>query len=263
MKILTLFMTLFSLTVIAQIDLKQPFKDCNIEGSITIYNYKSQEWIISDSVDANKKTLPASTFKIINLLIALETGVIKDENEVVKWDAKTAITYGNRPEIYKDMTVKEAFEKSAGWVFIELAKRIGKDKYKQYLKECNYGNQDLSVEGIDFWNLGNLGISPINQITLLNNVYEERVPFSKKNLDILKRVMITEETDNYIIRSKTGWTQFGGNDTGWWVGYVESNNNVYFFATRLIKKREISNPNFGECRKEITKNVLKQIKAIE
>lgn len=28
------------------------------------------------------------------------------------------------------MSVKEAFELSTGWVFVELAKKIGKDNYK-------------------------------------------------------------------------------------------------------------------------------------
>ena len=83
---------------------------------------------------AKKETQPASTFKVINLLIALETGVIKDENEIVKWVGTTdTVRYGYRPEIYRDMTVKKAFEVSAGWVFIELAKKVGREKYLHYL----------------------------------------------------------------------------------------------------------------------------------
>jgi beta-lactamase class D len=69
--------------------LRKPFKDCNVNGSTSIYDYNKQKWIISDTADSKKETLPASTFKVINLLIALETGVIKDENVVVKWIGKT------------------------------------------------------------------------------------------------------------------------------------------------------------------------------
>ncbi|VTR51001.1 Beta-lactamase OXA-10 precursor [Sphingobacterium thalpophilum] len=72
------------------------------------------------------------------MLIALETGTIKDENEIIKWPVKTdTVKYGYRPDIYRDITVKEAFEVSAGWAFIELSKRIGKNKYLKYLSECN------------------------------------------------------------------------------------------------------------------------------
>jgi beta-lactamase class D len=94
-------------------------------------------------------------------------------------------------------------------------------------------------------------------------VHEEKLPFSKQNMAILKNVMITEKTDNYSIRSKTGWTRVSGKDIGWWVGYVERKDNVYFFTTRIIKKQSTVNKNFGQCRKDITKNILRQMKAIE
>lgn len=253
----------FEAYVSGQADFPKAFRECGIKGSTTVYDYKHKKWIYSDSLDAQKASLPASTFKIINLLIALETNVIKDENEVVKWVGKTDTTlYGYRPEIYKDMTVKEAFEVSAGWVFIELAKKIGRKNYEKYLKACRYGNVDLSEKGADFWNFGRFGISPQNQITFLKAVYEEKLPFSKRNYEILKRVMVAEKNNDYTIRAKTGWTRDGGIDSGWWVGYVESRENTYFFATRISKKRSESNPNFGQCRKTITKTILKQIHAI-
>jgi beta-lactamase class D len=253
----------FSSKVSGQVDLQQAFRECGIKGSTTIYDYKKQKWIYSDSLDAQKLSLPASTFKIINLLIALETKVIKDENEVVKWVGKTDTTlYGYRAEIYKDMTIREAFEVSAGWVFIELARKIGMKNYTKYLKVCRYGNVDLSEKGTDFWNFGSFGISPQNQVAFLKAIYEEKLPFSKRNYEILKKVMITEKSNDYTIRAKTGWTRYGGIDSGWWVGYVESREDTYFFATRISKKRSESNPSFGQCRKTITKTILKQINAI-
>ena len=261
---LLVFTLICSMLAICQVDLNKPFRDGNMHGSTTIYDYKNKKWIFNDPVDANVQSLPASTFKVINLLIALETGVIKDENAVVKWTGnQDTARYGYRPDIYKDMTVKNAFEVSAGWVFVELAKKIGKERYRHYLKLCHYGNQDLSEKGTDFWNFGQFAISPKNQVDFLMKVYEEKLPFSKRNMDILKKVMITETNNEYCIRSKTGWTRFNGNDTGWWVGYVERKDNVYFFATRLIKKRSDVNPNFGPYRKEITKNILKQLQILK
>jgi beta-lactamase class D len=246
-----------------QLDLVTPFKTCPGNGSTTIYDNNRHQWIYSDSLDAQKATLPASTFKVINLLIALETNVIRDEHEIVKWVGQVdTVLYGNRPEIYHDMTIQEAFELSAGWVFIDLAKRVGRDRYRHFLTECHYGNGDLREAGTDFWNIGSFGISPINQVNFLRNVYSGEVPFSKRNLAILKRVMVTEKGEGYTIRSKTGWTRYGGTDTGWWVGYVEKKGNAYFFATRLIKSLQVSNPNFGPCRKEITRTILHELEAI-
>ena len=234
--------------------------DCHFKGSTTIYDGFQQKWTFTDSIDASIPSLPASTFKVINLLIALETGVIKNENEVVKWPGFTDTTlYGYRPEIYRNMTVKEAFEVSAGWVFIELAKKIGRDKYRKYLKRCHYGNNQLSEKGDDFWNFGEFGISPVNQINFLIAVYHGKVPFSKRSIEILKKVMITETTPNHIIRSKTGWTRANGIDLGWWVGYVEYQHHPYFFATRISKDRKTINPAFGQCRKDITLGMLRQL----
>ena len=254
---LILLISLITFKAFTQTSLQQPFTDCKVKGSITIYDYQAKKWITTDMHDSQYPTLPASTFKIINTLIALETGVIKDQHEIIPWITDYDTTkYGHRPNIYHDMSLKEAFEKSAGWAYVELAKKIGKDTYKDYLTRSGYGNVDLSIDDPDFWNFGPFAISPVNQIEVLIGVYEETLPFSKRSFKILKEIMITEQQENYTLRSKTGWTRFGGKDTGWWVGYIEKADNVYFFATRLIKDRDESNPDFGKCRKFITLCIL-------
>ncbi len=247
-----------------QVEFQQLFEECGVEGSVTIYDYDRARWIYSDSLDSIRETLPASTFKIINTLIAIETGVIKDENQVVGWPGSTdTVKYGYRPNIYHDMTIKEAFQKSAGWVYVELAKQVGKDRYLKYLRAVDYGNLNLSHPDTDFWNFGGFGISPEAQIRILVGIYEESLQFSPQAFDIVKRIMVTEKKSEYVVRAKTGWTRYGGKDTGWWVGYIEVEENVYFFATRIMKPRNRSNPNFGECRKEITKKFLRQLGILE
>jgi len=265
MRILIMILVLFSTVhLFGQMPLTEPFEDCNIDGSITMYDYNAKQWIASDINDSHVATLPASTFKIINTLIALETEVIADAHEIVKWPGSTdTVKYGYRPDIYHDMNMEEAFKSSAGWVYVELAKKIGKERYKSYLSRAHYGNADVSVDDPDFWNFGNFAISPANQIEILIGVFEETLPFSQRAFNILKEIMIEEQTEDYTLRAKTGWTRDGGKDTGWWVGYVERKDNVYFFATRLIKDRNMHNPDFAKCRKEITKTILKQLNVIE
>ena len=246
--------------VLIRSDFKKYFDNCQVEGAIAIFDNQKNQWIVSDTIEAKQETLPASTFKIVNLLIALETKTIANENEIVKWTGSTdTLKYGNRPEIYHDMTVKEAFEVSAGWVFVELAKKIGKENYKKYLTLCSYGNLDFSHKDDDFWNFGAFAISPMNQIDFLKSLYDEKLPFSKRNIEIVKKVMIVEQKKGWVIRAKTGWTRENGVNTGWWVGYLENKNGVYFFATRLLQDRKLNNSNFGSCRKEITKAVFKEL----
>lgn len=250
-------------TIVVRQDFKKYFENCNVDGSIAIYDTNSHTWILSDTIGTKKETLPASTFKIINLLIALETNTISSENDIVKWPGTTdTLKYDYRPSIYHDITVKEAFEVSAGWAFIELAKKIGKENYKKYLTLCNYGNGNLSQTDADFWNFGAFAISPINQVEFLKKLYEEKLPFSKRNIEIVKRVMITEQNKEYTIHSKTGWTRENNINTGWWTGYIINKKGTYFFATRLLQDRKSNTPNFGNCRKDITKSVFKDLDII-
>ena len=244
----------------AQIDLRRPFADCGVEGSITLYDYGSGRWISSDIRDSHRETLPASTFKILHTLIILEEGAVAGPETVIPWPGRTdTVKYGYRPEIYRDLTLKQAFRASAGWAYVEQAKKIDKDRYRHHLTASRYGNGKLSAEDPDFWNFGDFGVSPINQIETLVGVYEETLPFRRKSFTILKDLMIDEETPTYTLRAKTGWTREGGINTGWWVGYVETPSNVWFFATRLQVDRTESPPNFGGCRKQITRTVLWQL----
>lgn len=261
--ILLLLFLITTRVAYGQVVLNKPFQDCNINGSITIYDYQAKKWTFSNANDSHVATLPASTFKIINTLIFLEAGVIADKHEIVEWPGKTdTVKYGYRPDIYHDMSLKEAYKRSAGWVYVELAKKVGKYRYRDFLTSSNYGNADVSINNPDFWNFGDFAISPTNQIEILIGVYEETLPFSKKSFQILKEMMVEEQTDHYTLRAKTGWTREGGKDTGWWVGYIEKEDNVYFFATRIIKDRNSPNPNFGPCRKEITKSVLRELNVL-
>lgn len=249
---------------IIRTDFNRYFDQCGVTGSVVIYDNSKQQWIVSDTIDLNTRNLPASTFKIINLLIFLETKTIADENAIVKWPGVTdTVKYGYRPDIYHDISIKSAFELSAGWAFIELAKKINRNVYKNYLVRCGYGNADVSFNEADFWNFGPLGISAVEQVKLLKNLYDEKLPFSKRNMDIVKKVMITEQNADGIIRSKTGWTMAGGINTGWWVGYLETKGHAYFFATQLLQDRKNNRPDFSRCRKDITRAVLKDLQILE
>lgn len=235
------------------------FSECGVQGCILIFDNNQKQWITNDTVLLKSEKLPASTFKIMNLLIALETGVIKDENEVFKWKGEMdTVKYGFRPETYRNMTVMEAFEFSSVWVFTEIAEKIGREIYSHYFKLCNYGNNNLSEPDTDFWNFGPFGISPLNQVQFIRNLYEGNLPFSIQNMETVKQVMLTEKTDNYAIHAKTGWTREGGVNTGWWVGYIETGEGVWFFTTLLLQDRKYNSPTFGPCRKEITKSVFRE-----
>jgi len=156
----------------------------------------------------------------------------------------------------QDLNLSQAFKYSAVWFYQELARRIGEEKMKEYITLNHYGNEDISA-GIDlFWLEGGLRISPDEQIEFLKKIYKNETSFSQRSVDILKKIMIYDQTDDYTLRAKTGWGIRFENQVGWFVGYVEKGDGVYFFATNL----ETKNPDEGfRSRIEITYNILKEL----
>lgn len=248
-----------TLPIAAQNDLQKFFAEEGFKGSITIFDKKAGQWIMSDSTDANVELLPASSSKIFNSLVFLEEGILKDENEIVKWDGVKRWA----EDWNQDLDLRRAFKYSAAWVYCKLAPKVGREKYLKYLDECGYGNRFIGAHVDSFWLDGSLRISPVQQVNFLRKLDDETLPFSKRTFSIVKNMMIEKEDSNYTLRAKTGWGKIPGqDDTGWWVGYITTKDNVIYFATRLRKGYDDENPAFSQSRKTVTINILKYLKLI-
>lgn len=263
-NILIIILAFYTTGTYAQNNFQKYFDSLSLKGSTTIYDYNNKKWIFTDEKDANIATLPASTFKIPNTLFALEFNAVKDENEIFKWDGKPKKHLGKVIPIWnQDTDLKNAFKNSTIWVYVEVAKRVGRERYIEVLKKIGYGNNNLSERGADFWNFGEFAVTPKNQVEFLIKLYENQLPFSQETIDKTKEIIISKKTGSRLYRSKTGWTMRNGKDLGWWIGYVTTSDNVYFFATRLLKDKNDTNPNFAEGRKIITNKILNEIIEIE
>ena len=254
-SLLLIVTLLFISTAVYSQDLNKLISDSGVKGSITLYDYNNQKWIFSDKKDAKRRTLPASTFKIINSLIGIEEGAVNDENEIIKWDGVTR----SHEDWNKDCDMKTAYKISNVPFYQEIARRVGREKYNHYLKACKYGNKKIGDKVDYFWLDGSLRIDPVNQINFLKNLYEEKLPFSKRTFDIVKNIMINEQNEQYTLYAKTGTSDIEGRDLAWWVGYFKTKDNVYFFATRIWKKTGTEIENFSQLRKDITYAALKQM----
>lgn len=221
----------------------------NATGEITVYNMKLDTMRFS----------PASTFKIVNSLIGLQTGVILDENMQIKWDGKIRFyPNGDTATAWnKDINMTEAFKASAVPYYQEVARRIGKDSMQQWIDSIGYGNKNISGPIDSFWLNGKLKISPDEQLGLVKRLYFDQLPFRKSVHQQVKDVMLQENNTAYKLSYKTGWG-FGddGNALGWLTGWIEENNHVYFFVTFIkAPAREID---MQTVRMNITRSILKQ-----
>jgi len=216
-----------------------------IEGSFVLYDKNRNEYLIYNKEQAQKRVSPCSTFKILNSLIGLETKVLEDETTVFKWDGKKNYI----DEWNKDHTLASAFKNSVVWYYQEVARRVGRERTQAYLKGVNYGNVNISGGLTKFWLDSSLRISPLEQVVFLRRFYSSDLPFSRTNIDIVKKIMTISNNNGVVLSGKTG---FAGEHLGWFVGYVEKENNVYFFATKIEGKK------VGITKaREITQNILK------
>ena len=195
---------------------------------------------------ADERLNPCSTFKILNSMIALDTKVLKDENEVIKWDG-TVRQYG---VWNKDHTMKSAIAVSTVWFYQEIARRVGVKRMQEYLYKVPYGNSDTSGELTNFWlGDGSLKISVNEQIKFLSALVKDELSFSKRAMSTTKDIITLEKKDSYKFAGKTG--SCGG--IGWFVGFVEENNSSKVFAFN-IKGKGASGPEAKKIVIEYFKN---------
>jgi beta-lactamase class D len=236
-------------------DFKKTFDAYKVQGSFVLYDFKNEKYTVCNQDQFKRPFIPASTFKICNSLIALETNAVKDENVVFKWDGVDR----SNPEWNKDQNMKEAFRNSTVWYYQELARRIGGRRMSYWLNKIKYGNADTSG-GIDrFWLSGRLRITPEQQVQFLIRLYKDELPLSRQTMDIVKKIMIVQDTTGHTLRAKTGWSEQDGQSVGWYVGYVQTDDNAFFFST-CIQCADAKNPDFGRARAEITLSILHDLK---
>lgn len=218
------------------VDFKRHFDTLGINGSIAIYDLAQNRFYQHNPSRNNTAFLPASTYKIPNSLIALETGVIRDDVAVLTWDGIERGFDGSPiKEWNRDLNIRLAFKYSAVWFYQVLARRIGHQRMQEFVSRIDYGNQSIGrQEDIDrFWLEGQLRITPQQQISFLRRLYQNELLFSQRTVDLVKDIMINEQTPDYVLRGKTGWATSVTPNIGWYVGYLEQNDNVYFFATNI------------------------------
>lgn len=230
------------------------FSGAGVRGAMVVYDQKNDLFIYVDRKRCREGFLPASTFKIANALIGLESGVIPDADYILPWDR---VTRGNA-EWNRDHTLRSAMRYSVVWYYQELARRVGPERMRQYLEQIGYGNCNINGGIEKFWLTGGLRISPEQQVDFLRRLHDDRLPFSQRSLDQVKEMMIKEKTAEYVLRAKTGWADEPEENVGWYVGYLEKGDDVYYFATVLTAPKPV-NADFNAQRLKITNAVLQDL----
>lgn len=227
------------------------------QGTFVMLDVNPKKSIRYNKAQSAKQLSPCSTFKILNSLIGLETGVIPDENYLLRWDG----TQHPIEPWNQDHTLRTAFSNSVVWYYQAVAAKIGEERMKKYIQAVHYGNEDLSGGITKFWLESSLKISADEQVDFLYRFHTEQLPFSKRSLKIVKEIMTISETDGKIFRGKTGTAGNPYKDIatlGWFVGTVTNEDKAYIFATNIIGG---TNPS-GRTARRITVDILKSMRLI-
>lgn len=252
-----MLMSLFSCQVIRRDVLhpewKAQFDSLGVHGGIVIFDEGAKVMHVYNPGRIDSAFMPASTFKIPNSLIALQTGAVADIHEVIPWDSvDRGFEAWN-----KDHNMATALPVSALWFYQEVARRIGAPTMRAYLDTLRYGNRDTT--DIDmFWLNNSMKITPREQVSFLEKVYHGRVPFDQEYIDTVKRLLILEKNEAYTLMGKTGWGTLRDPDVGWLVGWLEKGENVYHYAANIdIHKNEDR-----YARRKVVEHIFKELGVI-
>ncbi len=253
-KILLLLLIFFSHSAFAvnwenNPEIEQLFKNAGVSGTFVVFDVSANKMIGFNQKRAQTRFIPASTFKIPNSLIGLETKAVKSVDEI--------LPYGGKPQSIKtwekDMGLREAIKISNVPIYQELARRITQTKMTAELKKLNYGNTQIGKDINQFWLDGSLKISAIEQTQFLAQLANGTLPLSRHSQEAVKEITLLEQGSGWQLHGKTGWSARTKPGTGWWVGWVRKNNKVYSFAVNL----EIHDEKELDKRISLGKNSLK------
>jgi len=206
-----------------------------LDGTFVLLNGKTGEYVRYNAARAATRFPPCSTFKIPHTAILLDSGQAPTPEYELKYDPSY-----NQPKGWaKDFTLRTAFKFSAQWYYQVLARQLGMQGEQRFVRQFDYGNQDihggLEKMGNPFW-LTSLRISPNEQVAFLQRFYEARLGLSERTTRLAKDVFLTEETPTWRFSAKTGACPDAEETVDWYVGYVERQEAVYYFALEIGEK---------------------------
>ncbi len=231
--------------------------DQNI-GCFVLFDVQNNELVKYNNERCAERFSPCSTFKIPNSLIALEAGIFDDVDSLLKWDSTSVPRRSWWPEKWAgDQSLRTALKNSVVWFYQLIALQVEKKNYEFYLNKFNYGNKDISGPLYKFWLVSSLKISADEQIDFLKQFYNTEFDCSRESIDLVKEIIVLEETSDYKFYGKTGGGDLSADKfIGWLVGFVENDNGHYFYAMNVEGKtfKEVA-----DKRLSITKNILHKL----
>ena len=245
-------------TPVEHLEWRAHFAAEHVAGTIALFDTTEGKVACSDVALCQKPTIPASTFKIPNSMIALESSVVQDAETPLPWDG----THYTVPEWNQNNTLRTAVQVSCVPCFQALARKVGPQRMQEWLVKLNYGNQDMSG-GIDqFWLTGELRVSPVQQVEFLRRFDNGALPISKRTAETVRDLITLDVGQNYTLLGKTGSARPPDVSelAAWFVGWLELGSRKVYFATLINACEPGIDPK--PTRRAVTERVLKALQLL-
>lgn len=155
-----------------------------MDGCFVLYDQKNDQWNVYQEEEARQRISPASTYKIYDALLALESGTITPQKNQLPWNGKS---YPFQ-EWEQDQTLDSAIQNSVNWYFQELDASLNRSDIQAFLNRIDYGNQRIGDDLETYWLDESLKISAVEQVELLIRLEQNQFGFDEDNVRAVKRV---------------------------------------------------------------------------
>jgi beta-lactamase class D len=175
----------------------------------------------------------------------LDVGAVKSIDDFVPYEVTQYTTSeAFRPFIYgggrerasewnRQMELRKAIRMSSTPIFRKLARLVGEERMRAGITKLAYGNMEIGHEVNRFWRDGSLQISAVEQAEFLARLAQGRLPVTLKALEQTKELTLREKTAVQKLHFKSGLLSPTGPRVGWWVGWIERENEVFSFALNI------------------------------
>jgi beta-lactamase class D len=251
------------------VGLKFILNEQDIEGGMLFYDLNERDFYTNSKRSIQGRRLPGTSFHLFNALMFYQLGIVKDSTQSLEWDGEERYFNDYDVPIWnQDTYLAEAFRNGTDWFFSELSKDIELKLYKKYVKKSKYGRMmSTRNENQDFWQggPGRVRIEMKEQIKFLKNFQRSKLPFGEVEVDKVKELMLEKTNKNLKLYGKVGLSKEdnlifeGGNNIGWYLGYVETENNTYFFISYISMPYDEDREDFFELRRKVVYKGLKHL----
>jgi beta-lactamase class D len=209
---------------------------------------------VSEAQSCDVPTSPASTFKITNSLIGLETGVTAGADALRRFDPDK---HGYAQWGREDLTLTQAVRQSVVWYFRELAAEVGHERMQTMLERLDYGNARIGADVTMFWLDGSLMISGREQLDFLRRMWTGALDVAPEHVRTLEGILTQPLRDlearvgdpaqyeaawssDVVAQFKTGTNDHEGSSVTWLVGRLRSDQRDLIFVSRVLANEPLS-----------------------